>query len=72
MTRCGDLECKNAGYLIARERLDEQDWVSHMCEKRWVDRNAFIKAYKSACAAAGIIRVPKGYKGEYQKVSDIC
>ena len=69
ITAEGDLVCEN--YYITRERLDEQDWLSHMYEKNWVDKDKFRIAYKAACLAAGIKRVPKGYEGEMIDVYDL-
>ena len=71
ITQDGDLVCKDAGYVITRERLDEQDWISHMCEKRWVDRVKFVIAYKAACLSAGIKRVPSGYNGDTIDIYDL-
>lgn len=65
------MECPETGYYIDADRLDEQDWVSHMCCKTWVDKVRFIDAYKRACRNAGIKVVPKGYNGDTIPVEEL-
>lgn len=35
-------------YFISARRLDEGEWISHMCEKTWVDPLPFVDAYYAA------------------------
>ena len=42
------LECLVTQYAISKERLIEQDWASHLSEKRWVRPDEFEIALKAA------------------------
>jgi hypothetical protein len=39
----------NCRYYIGNDRLKEDDWVSHLFEKGWIDWNEFIPAFFTAC-----------------------
>ena len=42
------VECLINSYPIQKERLDEQDWFTHMGEKAWVNMDDFRRAISAA------------------------
>ena len=40
--------CLRAQYVVAKTCLDEDDWISHMQEKGWVNMNDFSEAINTA------------------------
>jgi hypothetical protein len=46
----GSIHCLYTRYYIAAERLDEPDWIEHVCEKPWVNCSDFSKALATAKA----------------------
>jgi len=48
------VECTRVGYPISKERLNETDWIRHVCEKTWVVDQDFINAYNKAKIVHGV------------------
>lgn len=46
----GSVQCLFLYYFITKERLDETDWVKHVCEKTWVNCSDFTMALEAAKA----------------------
>lgn len=44
----GNLDCPKACYFIEKDRLTEDDWISHLMGKVWLDFNTFLPAYWEA------------------------
>lgn len=56
--------------LIAKERLEEEDWLSHMAGKGYLDFKEFVFAYLNACRLAGIKTlniVTRGFDCKYSE-----
>ena len=46
---CSDgLHCLFTKYHVAKNRFDEDDWISHVTQKQWVDNIDFIAAFEEA------------------------
>lgn len=43
-----------APYVIRHEWLKEDDWISHMLTKAWIDMKKFMIVYFEACQREGI------------------
>lgn len=54
VSKSGDMTYDNGRYSIYDNQLKEDDWISHMFEKGWIDWNEFIPAYFQALKNAGI------------------
>lgn len=47
--KIGNMEYDKGRYFIGKERLREDDWISHLFEKGWIDWNEFVPAFFTAC-----------------------
>ena len=54
LTADGDMYNVRTDYEIGSDRLNEDDWILHLMQKRWFDANTFIPAYFEACRRKGI------------------
>lgn len=54
ITKDGGLLYVPRDYYIAKDRLTEPFWITHLAGKVWIDFNEFIPAYFQALRNAGI------------------
>ena len=58
-------------YVIEVDRVDEEDWVQHLCTKVWFNPRSFLPAYIIALNIAGVteIEVTFGYDSNEKRTS---
>lgn len=44
-------------YYIEGSRLNNENWILHMADKRWVDVRIFVRAFFTACRIRGLDKV---------------
>ena len=49
----GDMSFDSGKYDINSDQLRQNDWITHMFEKKWIDFNDFIPAYFQALKNIG-------------------
>jgi hypothetical protein len=47
--KAGNMEYDKGKYYISRRRLQQDNWIIHLFQKRWIDWNEFMPAYLTAC-----------------------
>lgn len=53
----GTMIHKDPYYYIEGARLNDENWLTHMARKKWVDMKEFVDAYFTACRVRGLDRV---------------
>lgn len=53
----GTMVHESTNYYIEGARLNDENWLTHMARKKWVDMKEFVDAYFTACRVRGLDRV---------------
>ena len=72
LVRIKTKEGKRKHYVIAKSRLTEPDWVSHMLSKftDFDEYGEFVCAYLKACEMAGIKNIQIRLWGDFNEIYD--